>query len=354
VPAPMDRTHGGRAIATAILLWGALVSRPVLAQTTDEPSPSDLGKLSIEDLSSIEVSSVSKSAEPLSDAPAAIYVITHDDIVRSGAISLPEMLRLAPNLEVAQINATSYAISARGFNGQIADKLLVLIDGRSVYTPIFAGVYWDMQYVPPEDIDRIEVISGPGGTLWGANAVNGVINIITRKSSDTQGGVADVSAGNLQGDGYLQYGGRINADTTYRVYGDRFAAGNDYTNAGISAADSWHKTQGGFRFDWTPAKDLVTVQGDLYGGDEEQLLATGQFISGGNLLGRWTHTFDGGAGMFPAEPEVATGSTPATSTSSTVLRRTAATPLSGAAANGSRSMRCSARRAFHSCRMPAD
>jgi len=267
------------------------------ARAADQGSSADLTQLSLEDLSAIEVSSVSKSAELLSDAPAAIYVITHDDIIRSGAVTIPEMLRLAPNLEVAQINSTSYAISARGFNGQIADKLLVLIDGRTVYTPIFAGVYWDMQYVPPEDIERIEVISGPGGTLWGANAVNGVINIITRKSSDTQGAVASVSAGNQMGDGYLQYGGRANADTTYRVYVDRLAIGGDQTEGEMSAFDKWHKSQGGFRFDWSPANNLVTVQGDLYGGNEEQLATDGQYISGANVLGRWTHGFDGGSNL---------------------------------------------------------
>ena len=192
----------------ATLILGSLALGPIAAHAQDDLSVEDIGRLSIEDLGKIEVSSVSKSPEPLSDAAAAIYVISHDDIIRSGATTLPEMLRLAPNLQVAQINANSYAISARGFNGQIADKLLVLIDGRSVYTPIFAGVYWDMQFVPPEDIDRIEVISGPGGTLWGANAVNGVINIITRKSSDTQGGVADLGGGNLDRRGDLQYGGQ--------------------------------------------------------------------------------------------------------------------------------------------------
>ncbi len=268
-----------------------------MAEAASQASSEELSKLSLEDLTSIKVSSVLKASEPLSDAPAAIYVITHDDIVRSGAITIPEMLRLAPNLEVAQINATTYAISARGFNGQIADKLLVLIDGRSVYTPIFAGVYWDMQYVPTEDIDRIEVISGPGGTLWGANAVNGVINIITRKSSDTQGGVANLSAGNLTRDGNLQYGGRLNADTTYRIYGDRLSIGNSVTAADTSAADSWRKTQGGFRLDWNPAGDLVTVQGDTYGGAEEQAGAIGQFISGTNLVSRWDHTFDGGSSL---------------------------------------------------------
>jgi iron complex outermembrane recepter protein len=283
--------------AMAVAALAQLTAGPDVARATGEASPAALSQLSIEDLSTIEVSSVSKSPEPLNDAPAAIYVITHDDIIRSGAATIPEMLRLAPNLEVAQINATAYAISARGFNGQIADKLLVLIDGRTVYTPIFAGVYWDMQYVPPEDIERIEVISGPGGTLWGANAVNGVINIITRKSSDTQGGVASISAGNQMGDGYLQYGGRANADTTYRVYIDRLAIGSDQTEGGTSAFDQWHKSQGGFRFDWSPADNLVTVQGDLYGGNEEQLASDGQFISGANVLGHWSHSFDGGSNL---------------------------------------------------------
>src|SRR5581483_9614274 len=140
----------------------------------------DLSALSLEQLADIDVTSVSKRSEPLSDAPAAVYVITHDEIMRSGQVSLPEILRLAPNLQVAEISANQYAITARGFNGNAADKLLVLIDGRSVYTPLFGGVLWDEQDVPPEDIDRIEVISGPGATLWGSNAVNGVINIVTR------------------------------------------------------------------------------------------------------------------------------------------------------------------------------
>src|ERR1700722_10135750 len=173
-------------------------------------SVEDLQQMSIGDLATIDVSSVTKTSEALSDAPAAIYVITHDDIVRSGATSLPEILRLAPNLQVYQTSASQYVITARGFNGSasaqnFSDKLLVLIDGRSVYTPLYSGVYWDMQDVMPEDIERIEVISGPGATLWGANAVNGVINIIPRKSCDTQGGVVDVEGGNLESSVALRY-----------------------------------------------------------------------------------------------------------------------------------------------------
>src|SRR5690242_11054361 len=189
------------AAAGAVLAGGAAYGQSV----------EELRRLSLEQLGDIEVTSVSKRPESLSNAPAAVYVIGHEDIIRSGATTLPEMLRLAPNLEVAQLNATSYAISARGFNvgnnAAMSNKLLVLVDGRTVYTPLFAGVYWDMQGVPPEDIERIEVISGSGGTLYGANAVNGVINVITRNSASTQGGLVGLGLGNLQRGGIVQYGG---------------------------------------------------------------------------------------------------------------------------------------------------
>jgi iron complex outermembrane receptor protein len=156
-----------------------------------------LGQMSIEELGNVEITSVSKRPEPLADAPAAVYVLTHDEIIRSGATSIPEMLRLVPSLQVEQISPSNFAITARGFSGSIADqnfsnKLLVLIDGRSVYTPLYSGVYWDAQDLLPDDIDRIEVISGPGATLWGANAVNGVINITTRNASATQGGLFEI------------------------------------------------------------------------------------------------------------------------------------------------------------------
>jgi len=164
-----------------------LASAAVGAQTM---RVADIADLSIEELGNIQITSVSRHAERLSDAPAAIFVITGEDIRRSGATRLPEALRLAPNLEVARSSASSYAISARGFNNTIANKLLVLIDGRTVYTPLFSGVFWDAQDVMLEDVERIEVISGPGATLWGANAVNGVINVITRRASDTQGAFA--------------------------------------------------------------------------------------------------------------------------------------------------------------------
>jgi iron complex outermembrane recepter protein len=274
--------------AATILLSGG----PML--TTAARASLDLRDMSIEELGQIQVTSVSKSAQPLSTAPAAIYVITHDDIVRSGATSLPEMLRLAPNLQVAQITASRYAISARGFNGGAADKLLVLVDGRSIYTPFSSSVNWDLQEVPAENIERIEVVNGPGGTLWGANAVNGVINVITRASGETQGFTAELGAGSAEVRGLLQYGGKITDTLTYRVYVDGFKHGDEnITGTGANARDGWHKVQGGFRLDWDAADDLITVQGDIYDGSEHQLDSRNMAISGHNLIARWTHALNG-------------------------------------------------------------
>src|SRR3984893_9547905 len=181
-----------------------------------------LKDLSIEELSNIEVTSVSKREERLSDAPTSVFVITSEDIRRSGVTSLAEALRLAPNLQVARISANEYAISARGFNGTAANKLLVLIDGRSVYSPLFSGVFWDVQDVMIEDIERIEVISGPGGTLWGVNAVNGVINVITRSADRTQGGLAVIGGGNREDRASLRYGGKFGNDISFRAYVTHF------------------------------------------------------------------------------------------------------------------------------------
>jgi iron complex outermembrane receptor protein len=254
-------------------------------------STSSLKSLSIEDLMNIEITSVSKRGESLSDAAAAIYVITREEILNSGARSLPDILRLAPNLQVAQITSSSFAVTARGFNGPAASKLLVLIDGRSVYTPYHSGVSWDVQDVLPENIERIEVISGPGATLWGANAVNGVINIITRKAGDTQDGSLRVGGGNLEQRGSVQYGGQAGSAVGYRAYVDSFHYGDDLTATGTNARDAWQKSQGGFRVDWMPAGDLVTLQGDLYTGSEEQFQGADETVSGHNLLTRWNHAF---------------------------------------------------------------
>src|SRR6266849_1507137 len=209
----------------------------------------DLADLSIEELGNIQITSVSKHSERLADAPASIFVITGEDIRRSGATRLPEALRLAPNLEVARINASSYAISARGFNqpSGIANKLLVLIDGRTVYTPLFSGVFWDAQDVMLEDVERIEVISGPGAALWGANAVNGVINVITRRASDTQGTLLVAGAGNLERGVAARQGVKLGADGAFRVYGK--ISDRDHTSRadGTSIQDSWDSGQAGFR-----------------------------------------------------------------------------------------------------------
>lgn len=256
----------------------------------------DLAGLSLEDLGKVVVSSVAKRPEPLSDAPAAVYVISHDDIQRSGATSLPEILRLAPNLEVFQTSPSTYTITARGFSGatvgqNFSDKLLVLIDGRSVYSPIFSGIYWDDQYVLPEDIDRIEVISGPGGALWGANAVNGVINIITRKAVDTQGGLVDVSMGNQGSSTAVQYGGALGQHAHYRLYARDFRERSFDNNAGQNARDGWSDPQVGFRVDWDagPA-DAMTLQGDVHKGRIDQPGAIDVRTAEGDVLARWQHT----------------------------------------------------------------
>jgi iron complex outermembrane receptor protein len=294
---------GRRLAVPALALLAAILAAPKAACAAEAYTLSDLDRLPIEDLGKIEVSSVEKTPQPLSDAPASVYVVTHEEIVRSGATRLVDILRLAPNLQVAQITASSDAISARGFNGTSADKLLVLIDGRSVYTPYHNGVFWDAQDVPPEDIERIEVISGPGATLWGANAVNGVINIITRKSGETQGGFLDLSAGDRLDAAALQYGGRLNEDLSYRVYADAASYRHGSLPDRASAQDGWRRSQGGFRLDWTPAQDLLTVQGDIYQGREDELpdpLEQFQFgnkhenLSGGDVLARWTHPWGGG------------------------------------------------------------
>jgi iron complex outermembrane recepter protein len=266
-------------------------------------SVEDVQGLSISELTNLKVSSATKTDQPLSDAPAALYVITHDEIIRSGAATLPEALRLAPNLFVAQTSAHSWVITARGFAGNLADqafanKLLVLIDGRSVYNPLFSGVDWDAQDVVLSDVDRIEVISGPGATLWGANAVNGVINIITRKSYETQGGLVEATAAS-NGEGLtVRYGGRVSDDLTYRAYVKDLAVGDTVTATGADAKDHFAKPQGGFQLDWTPgASDALTLSGDAYDGEEAQAAGPDANLNGFNLNGRWDHQWRGGGDL---------------------------------------------------------
>ena len=250
-------------------------------------------KMSLVELMNLDVTSVSKEPEPYGQAPAAIEVITQDQIRRSGASSIPEALRLADNLAVAQKNSHDWGISARGFNTDLANKLLVLMDGRTLYTPLFSGVFWDVQDYLLEDIDRIEVISGPGGTLWGANAVNGVINITTKSAKDTQGVFAEAGGGTwLQDFVGLRYGGTLSSNVFFRVYGKYFDRGDQVFANGDDASDSWRMGRGGFRLDVEASpQNTFTLQGDLYSGDENVATGGNTRVSGGNVLGRWSHTF---------------------------------------------------------------
>jgi iron complex outermembrane receptor protein len=255
-------------------------------------SPSQLKALSLEQLMGMDVTSVSRRPEPYADAPASIQVITHDDIHRSGASSIPEALRLADNLQIAQIDSREWAISARGFNGAIANKLLVMIDGRTVYTPLFSGVFWDVQNYLLEDIDRIEVVSGPGGTIWGPNAVNGVINIITRRAQDTQGLLVEAAGGTeLRDLAGIRYGGKLSSNVFYRVYGEYFNRDGTVNSAGADREDDWLMGQGGFRLDWDQSiRNTVTLSGDFYDAKFHQLKLDEATGAGGNVLSRWTHT----------------------------------------------------------------
>src|SRR5262249_30916758 len=245
----------------ATTLATMLATGSVFAQ--DGQKATDITSMSVEDLMNLEVTSVSKRSQKLGDAAAAIFVLTQEDIRRSGARNIPEALRMVPGLEVARIDENKWAIGSRGFNGRFADKLLVLIDGRSVYTPLFSGVYWDVQDVPLEDVDRIEVIRGPGATLWGANAVDGVINIITKPAKETQSGLVKVEGGNEQlAADTVRYGNKVGDKGYYRAYVKYFDWSANSAMTGQNAFDGWHQVRGGFRSDWTlTQKDSLTFQG---------------------------------------------------------------------------------------------
>ncbi|MDB6039027.1 MAG: TonB-dependent receptor, plug [Verrucomicrobiales bacterium] len=267
----------------------------------------NLGDLSIEQLMNESVTSVSRKETKLNQAPAAITVISQEDIRRSGATSIAEALRMAPGLDVAQVDQNKWAISSRGFNGLYANKLLVLMDGRSVYSPLFGGVNWSSQDTVLDDIERIEVIRGPGAALWGANAVNGVINIITKSAKETQGTLISAGAGSEQrGSGEIRYGGKINDQAFYRVYAKYF---NFDDSMGATSSDAWDMFRTGFRTDWTPAdQNTLTLQGDYYQGrtsgyfpnnqlDLSQTILEKMDLTGANLLGRWTHVFSATSGL---------------------------------------------------------
>jgi len=264
------------------------------AQTVTE-----LKQLTVEQLMNIEVTSVARYPQTLLRSASAVQVITQEEIRRSGATNIAEVLRLADNLQVAQKNSHDWAISARGFDTALANKLLVMIDGRTVYTPLFSGVFWDIQDYLLQDIDRIEVISGPGGTLWGANAVNGVINIITKSAKDTQGAYAETGGGTevdtLDG---ARYGGSLSPSTWFRVYGKYVDRGDEVMADGAPGSDEWRQERGGFRIDSDlSSRDALTVQGDAYDGHEDVPTGGMDATSGSNLLGRWSRRFSEDADM---------------------------------------------------------
>jgi iron complex outermembrane recepter protein len=296
--AALARRLGRRAAVIGLLVLAGLVNQSL----ADPPGgPDSLKQLSLAELGNVEVTTASKEPEEVWKTPAAVVVITQEDIRQSGATSIPEVLRLVPGVEVAQVDSDHWSIGIRGFGAALASKLLVMIDGRSVYTPLFAGVYWQAQATPLEDVERIEVIRGPGGTIWGANAVDGIINIITKNAKDTHGSLVSLGGGSVdQGTGAVHYGGGNSRGFNYRVYSMGFVRGAEFHPDGIDF-DDWRLGQAGFRTDWTPgARDSFTFQGDTYreGAGEattyalysppSQVNAYGTaYLTGGNVLGRW-------------------------------------------------------------------
>ena len=276
----------------------------------DANEPEDLFEMSIEELMNVEVTTVSKKKDTLFKTPAAIIVLTSEDIRRSGHQSIPEVLRMVPGVHVAKIDSNRWAITARGFNSLYAEKLLVLIDGRSVYTPLYSGVYWDVQDLIFEDIERIEVIKGPGGTLWGSNAVNGIVNIITKKAKDTQGTLVTGGIGTEEkGFSSLRHGGKLDEDAYYRVYAKYFNRDEGIYANGDHANDRTDALREGFRIDWDKSEqDHITLQGDFYDGHSglrTNLTSPGvnfqaddkTDVRGLNILSRWTRKYSDSSDM---------------------------------------------------------
>ena len=293
-----------RKISHALVVVSLVVflGQPCLARA-EADTGADLFDMSIEDLMQVEVTIESKTSQPMFEAPAAVYVITSEDIKRSGATSIPDALRMVPGLQVASLNAHTWAISSRGFNGKYANKLLVMIDGRTIYTPFYGGVYWDMHDLVIQDVERIEVIRGPGGTLWGANAVNGIINIVTKSAKDTQGLLIVGGTGTEeQGFGSLRYGAKVGERTYYRVFSKYFNRDDRPLVTGGNGNDGWDVFRSGFRIDhYGSARDQLTLQGDFFDGHAGSIntlysltpplsqTVKGPFgIGGGNILARWT------------------------------------------------------------------
>ena len=310
----LPKGGAGRRIAILLARLGVTLALSLgiaIVSGAQTPPPRDLTQFSLEDLMNVQVTSVSRKEQKLAKTGAAIFVITQEDIRRSGATNIPDLLRMVPGVDVARVDHSTWAVSIRGFNDVYANKVLVLIDGRSVYQPVYSGVSWYAQEMPLENIERIEVIRGPGGTVWGANAMNGVINIITESAKDTPGGLITAGGGtDMQADRLVQYGGKIGQSGNYRVYGRYAHLGKSDASTFAQPADSKRTREGGFRSDWnlTP-RDLLTVQGEIHRVDGGQTItgvifqtppitATfGQPVGDddGNLLARWTHRYLNGS-----------------------------------------------------------
>jgi iron complex outermembrane receptor protein len=288
--------------------FAAVIGADARAQTR----PTDLALMSLEDLMKIEVTSASRKEQRADEVPAAIYVITQEDIRRSGLTTVPELLRLVPGVQVAQVNSNKWAVSVRGSNDLFSNKLLVMIDGRSVYNPLFSSALWDTEDILLEDVDRIEVIRGPGASIWGANAVNGVINILTMTAADTQGLLVRAGGGTFdRADAAVRYGGRMGS-ATYRVYSQWSDHGDSRLPPGTETGDHWHSVTSGFRADWAAGPNAMTVQSSVTSGQSRALWTDLTFgppslnhviLSGvsetaaGTLVGRWTHTRQNGASL---------------------------------------------------------
>jgi iron complex outermembrane recepter protein len=308
---PIRRSAIASIVTSLILLTGLTKESRGNSTEKDQKTEGRLTQVSLEELGQIEVTTASKVPVKATRTPAAIYVITQEDIRRSGATSIPEALRMAPGVEVARVDSNTWALGMRGFESSLSRSVLVLIDGRSVYTPLFAGVYWQVQDTLLEDIERIEVIRGPGGTIWGANAVNGVINIITKRAEETHGTLVSTGGGNLdQGFVNFRYGAGNSKGFNYRVYGKAFTRGPEF-HPDHRQFDDWRMGQTGFRTDWdTHNSDRLTLQGDLYNGDAGQSVGITSYsppfmtnvernaeLAGGNLLGRWERDLGSGSSV---------------------------------------------------------
>jgi iron complex outermembrane receptor protein len=296
----MPNSSHGRVLVVAT----ALVAAGAWAPASQEPAaqrPQDLTRLSLEELAGLKVEVAARRPQRQWDVPAAAATIAAEDVVRTGLTSLPEALRLAPGVHVARATSNSWAFGIRGFSSTLSRSVLALVDGRSVYTPLFAGVYWEQQQVLLADVDRIEVVRGPGGTLWGANAVNGVVSVVTRSAHDTHGLYAEAGGGTTERlFGALRYGGALSESADFRVYGRYFERGPEHHDDGHEF-DDWSAGQGGFRLDWKRGtRDELTFQGDLYDGRAGQRRTVAQYeppysqvvegdgdFSGANLVAHW-------------------------------------------------------------------